>query len=80
MADLRLKHHDEREDQVRQNVAHHPVQCRKFPDASQVENYRYDHQAHQHRSRAGTADHDQDLVDDESHEENIERHPRGLRP
>ena len=66
VANLRLEDDDQREDEVGKHVAHHPVQRGEFADAGEIEDDAHHDQAGQHGRGAGAADHDEDLVDEQS--------------
>ena len=80
MANLRLEYDDQGEDYVGQNMTDDPVQGGELFDARQVEDDRDHYQPREHGRGARAADHHQDLVDEQGYEQDIERHPCGLRP
>jgi hypothetical protein len=80
MANLRLKHDDQGEHQVREHIAHNPVQRREFANARQIKSDGNHYETNQHGNGARSPNHHKDLVDQQSDEENVERNPCALRP
>ena len=71
-ADLRLEDHDDAEYHIGQDVGQHPGQGRQLAVARQVEERDDQRQAECHLDRAGSADQNQHLVDDERDNNDVE--------
>ena len=72
MANLRLKDHNQRENNIGKQSAEKPVQSAELADAGEIEGKRQDGHAHQHGRGPSAADQHQKLVNDHRHQQNVE--------
>src|SRR5579862_2847330 len=80
MPNLRLKNHDERKHHIRKKMAHQPVQRNQLANASQIKCRHYRRQPGEHRRGTRPANHRQQLIDNQRHQQNVEYRKRYSQP